>query len=159
MTVYISFEDLPCFPLWISMYLQTFSWLLFFKCSNLPKILMEFGVKGSPFAPHLSFGWLRAKNVVRPKSASLSSVMSLNEISYFVMIYRFINNSAYTDGQYLTHTIWQSNLLFSTQNKDLIHLCVMHTKLLRSTLYSGTFYYTLSVHHNQNSRRPPFFTL
>ena len=142
------------------MYLQTFSWLLFFKCSNLPKILMEFGVKGSPFAPHLSFGWLRAKNVVRPKSASLSSVMSLNEISYFVMIYRFINNSAYKDGQYLTHTIWQSILLFSTQNKDLIHLCVMHTKLLIK-VYPVQWHLLLYFKCTPQSKfqEPPFFTL
>lgn len=72
-------SDSPCLPLWMSIYLQRFSWLIVLRCSNLPRILIEFGVSGSPFAPHLSFGWLRAKNVVKPKSASPSSLISPNK--------------------------------------------------------------------------------
>lgn len=61
----------PCLPLVISTYWQSLGWVIVLRIWNLPKILMELGVRGRPLLPQTSCGRAEAKKVEAPISVSL----------------------------------------------------------------------------------------
>lgn len=66
----------PCLPLVISTYWQSLGWVIVLRIWNLPKILMELGVRGRPLLPQTSWGRAEAKKVEAPISVSFKGNIS-----------------------------------------------------------------------------------